>query len=75
LFLQVEHPDAQPWLEQAIDVELQAGDVLLFHAALFHAANNNVTDQVKFSLVYSYHGEGNHPLPNSKSTQFEEVCL
>jgi phytanoyl-CoA hydroxylase len=75
LFLKVDHPDAKPWLDQAVDVELQAGDVLFFHAALFHAANHNVTDQPKFSLVYSYHGADNHPLTDSKSTRYEEVLL
>ncbi|WP_223788418.1 phytanoyl-CoA dioxygenase family protein [Marinicella meishanensis] len=75
LFLKVDHPDAQPWLEQAIDVTLQAGDVLLFHAAIFHAANHNRTDQAKFSLVYSYHGSATQPLAGSKSTTFEEISV
>lgn len=75
LFLNVENPKAKEWLEQSIDVELSAGDVLFFHAGLFHAANNNVTDQAKYSLVYSYHGQNNAPLPNSKSTKFEEVLI
>lgn len=75
LFLNVAHPEAQKWLERSIDVELTAGDVLFFHAGLFHAANNNVTEQAKFSLVYSYHDASNSPLPNSKSTTYEEVLI
>lgn len=75
LFLKVDHPQAQKWLEGAVDVTLQAGDVLFFHAAIFHAANHNRTDHGKFSLVYSYHGSNTQPLPNSKSTRFEEVSI
>jgi len=75
LFLIQDHAVSQEWISQAKDVELAAGDVLFFHAGLFHAANQNQTDQAKFSLVYSYHGENNKPLPNSKSTTFEEVLI
>ena len=75
LFLNESHPEAQPWLDGAVDVELAAGDVLFFHARLFHAANDNQTEQAKFSLVNSYHGEGNQPLENSKSTTYEEILI
>lgn len=75
LFLDEAHFKAQPLLESAVDVELAAGDVLFFHAKLFHAANNNQTKHAKFSLVNSYHGSGNQPLPNSKSTTYEEVII
>lgn len=75
LFLNSQHPQAKQWIEGAIDVELAAGDVLFFHAALFHAANHNQTKQAKFSLVNSYHGKDNAPLENTKSTTFEEVLI
>lgn len=75
LFLNQQHPQAKVWLDSAVDVELVAGDVLFFHAGLFHAANNNQTDQAKFSLVNSYHGADNMPLKNSKSTTYEEVLI
>lgn len=75
LFLKHQHPQAKEWLDAAVDVELAAGDVLFFHAGLFHAANDNQTEQAKFSLVNSYHGEGNMPLSNSKSTTYEEVLV
>lgn len=74
-FLVSNHPIAQQWIDEAVDVELSAGDVLFFHAGVFHAANNNIAQQAKFSLVYSYHGENNFPVKNSKSTQLEEVLL
>ena len=75
LFLKTDHPNAQESLAHAIDVELHAGDVLFFHAGLFHAANHNSEQQVKNSLVYSYHGESNAPIPETKSTTFEEVLI
>ncbi len=75
LFLNPQHPKAKALVEAAVDVELVAGDVLFFHAGLFHAANHNQTEQAKFSLVNSYHGAGNKPLANSKSTTYEEILL
>ncbi len=75
LFLNAEHPKAQEMIAEAVDVELSAGDVLFFHAGIFHAANHNQTDQAKFSLVFSYHGEDNQPVPDSKSTRFEEISI
>ncbi len=75
LFLNVKHPEAGKCLEHSIDVELNAGDVLFFHAGLFHAASNNVTEQAKYSLVNSYHGDKNSPLVDSKSTTYEEVLI
>ncbi|MGJ8664347.1 MAG: phytanoyl-CoA dioxygenase family protein [Marinicella sp.] len=73
LFLKLDKTENQELFEQSVDVELQAGDVLFFHAGIFHAANHNQTEQAKYSLVYSYHGENNAPKSNTKSTTFEEI--
>ncbi|MCB1583589.1 MAG: phytanoyl-CoA dioxygenase family protein [Xanthomonadales bacterium] len=75
LFLKVDHPQSEQWLTKAIDVELQAGDVLFFHAAIFHAANHNRTDTPKYSLVNSYHGVGTQAIKGTKSTCYEEVMI
>ena len=75
LFLNIDHEKSKLWVDQSVDVQLNAGDVLLFHAGIFHAANHNRSDQAKFSLVYSYHGERNHPIKDSKSTTYEEVLI
>jgi len=75
LFLNNKNPQAKKWLNSAVDVELAAGDVLFFHAGLFHAANENKTNQAKFSLVNSYHGVDNKPLKNSKSITYEEILI
>lgn len=75
LFLKLDHPNTKEKVADAIDVELNAGDVLFFHAGLFHAANHNSDQQTKYSLVFSYHGDNNQPLMDTKSTQFEEVKI
>ncbi len=36
-------------------------------ATRLHSAGQNRSDQVKFSLVYTYHAESNRPLPGSRS--------
>lgn len=63
------------YLEQAIPVELQAGDVLLFHARLLHAASRNFTSHTKYSLVFTFHGEGVSPHPGSRSASLPEVRI
>ncbi|WP_395375310.1 phytanoyl-CoA dioxygenase family protein [Marinicella sp. W31] len=75
LFLKEDRLKNDDWLDKAIEVELQAGDVLFFHAALFHAAGNNKHDQSKFSLVFTYHSSQTQPLENTKSTSYEEITI
>lgn len=75
LFLNPAHPTSQEWLEQAQSVHLNAGDVLFFHAGIFHAAGNNQDNVPKCSLVYSYHGADVNPIKDSKSTTYEEVLI
>jgi phytanoyl-CoA hydroxylase len=54
-------------LNQATMVELEAGDVLLFHSGIFHSAGKNCTDKVKMSLVFTYHAQSNKPIVGSRS--------
>lgn len=75
LFLRKDLPANKEWLDQAIDVELQEGDLLFFHAALFHAAGRNQTNQSKNAVVFTYHSDKNTPLENTNSIQFDEVTL
>lgn len=74
-FLDRHHPDNQPLLDTVETVELDQGDLLLFHAKSFHAASRNNTDQTKFSAVFTFHGPENRPLPGSKSASFPELIL
>lgn len=66
-FLKIDHSFNQQRLATARLVELEAGDVLLFSAHCFHAAGNNQTEQSKFSLVFTYHGENTKPIENTRS--------
>lgn len=75
LFLKEECLENNEWLEKAVDIELQAGDVLFFHAGLFHSAGNNASDTPKFSLVFTYHGSSNRAIEGSKSTRYEEIKI
>jgi phytanoyl-CoA hydroxylase len=62
-------------IEQAIDVELEAGDLLLFHSRLFHAAGRNESDRVKMSLVFTYHGTDNVPIMDTRSARYPSIAL
>lgn len=74
-FLITDHPDTIGRLSTARTVEMQAGDLLLFSAHCFHAAGRNQTDQSKFALVYTFHGEDTRPLPNTHSASGSEIVL
>jgi phytanoyl-CoA hydroxylase len=62
-------------LATKVDVELDPGDVLFFHARLFHAAGANRTAQTKFSAVFTYHAADNRPLAGTRSASLPEVPL
>lgn len=72
-FLKLDHPDNRDRLATARTVELSAGDILLFSAHCFHAAGRNTTDQPKFSLVFTYHGEATKPLPKTRSAEHTAI--
>ena len=72
-FLLLDHPDNQWRLETQRMVELNAGDVLLFSAHCFHAAGRNTTDNPKFSMVFTYHGEQTTPIDGTHSASRDEI--
>lgn len=74
-FLRLDHPDNMGRLKTQRLVELDAGDVLLFSAHCFHAAGRNVTNQAKYSLVFTYHGESTNPLPDTNSALLPEITV
>jgi len=75
LFLRPELQENAELIEQACTVELQAGDVLLFHCRLFHAAGRNTTAEVKLSPVFTYHRADNHPIPGTRSAVYPSIPL
>lgn len=75
LFLRPELTDNKPLLRSARLVELEPGDVLFFHSRLLHAAGPNRTDRVKLSAVFTFHAATNHPIPGTRSAQYESIPL
>lgn len=75
LFLRPEHPANKALIDSAVAVALQPGDLLLFHCRLFHAASTNSTNTVKLSAVFTYHGAGNKPVPDTRSALYPPVAL
>ena len=75
LFLRTDLPENQALIAQAKMVELDAGDMLFFHCRLFHAAGRNETDQLKCSLVFSYHDEFNRANPGTRSAVYPSVAV
>ncbi|BBE10348.1 phytanoyl-CoA dioxygenase [Mycoavidus cysteinexigens] len=74
-FFRAEQPENIELMQTACSTELAAGDVVFFHCNTLHSAGPNKTDAVKFSLVFTYHGVSNPPLPNSRSAAQDEVAL
>lgn len=74
-FLRKDLTENEPLLKTAVAAELQAGDVLFFHAKTFHAAGRNRAEQTKFSLVFTYHGPEVHAEPGTRSAHAPEICL
>ncbi|QDT38708.1 phytanoyl-CoA dioxygenase family protein [Stratiformator vulcanicus] len=62
-------------IDNAVDVELDPGDVLFFHARLFHAATRNFTEEPKFSAVFTFRSFNNSPLPQTRSSSLPELLL
>lgn len=75
LFLRPELPANGRLIATAQPVRLQRGDALFFSGRLFHAAGRNETDEVKLSVVTTYHGADNVPLPGTRSARYPSIEL
>lgn len=74
-FLRTDLPENQALIQQSVLAELDPGDVLLFHAKLFHAAGRNQTERRKFALVTTYRDLDNQPQPDSRSAGLPDLPL
>jgi len=54
---------------------LQAGDVVFFHCRTLHAAQGNRSEQVKLSVVHTYHPQSRHPVAGTRSASQPGVPL
>ncbi len=75
LFFRKDLPHNQPILEQAQHIELNAGDLVLFHCRLLHAATRNRTDQRKLAVVFTYRNEQDRPVEGSRSAACADILL
>ena len=75
LFLRPELEDNRDLIHSQYTVELNPGDVLLFHCRVLHAAGKNLTDEVKLSPVFTYHSEANLPIPGTRSARLPSIEL
>ena len=75
LFLREDLPGNRALIERARPVLLAAGDLLLFHCRLFHAAGANRRSEPKFSLVFTCHAEDNHAIPGTRSANYPALRL
>jgi phytanoyl-CoA hydroxylase len=75
LFLRTDQRENKSLVANARTVNLAAGDVLLFHSRLFHAAGRNLTDTTKYSVVFTYHANDNRPIAGTRSAAFPSIPL
>jgi phytanoyl-CoA hydroxylase len=62
-------------IRAAVSPRLAPGDAIFFHCNTLHSAGRNLSDAVKFSLVYTYHGRSNSPVAGTRSASRPEVAL
>ncbi|MGI9315786.1 MAG: phytanoyl-CoA dioxygenase family protein [bacterium] len=72
-FLRTDLPENQALINSAVSATLHQGDVLFFHCKTLHAAGRNQTDQVKLSVVFTYHDHDNQPIEGSRSAAFPDI--
>lgn len=75
LFLRPELAENRALIHSAQDIELNPGDVLLFHCRLFHAAGKNRSAKPKLSPVFTYHAGSNQPIPGTRSAALPSLVV
>jgi phytanoyl-CoA hydroxylase len=74
-FLIPDQPANAALIDSAVTVELAAGDLLLFHCRLFHAAGRNASQSIKLSPVFTYRSADNLPLSGTRSAVYPDIAL
>lgn len=65
----------QGLIDQKVSLELNRGDIVLFHAELLHRANANKSDEDKISFVYTVKGASVEAIEGTRSSKFKEIVL
>jgi phytanoyl-CoA hydroxylase len=74
-FFRADRADNSDIIRTAESPRLAPGDAVFFHCNTLHSAGKNLSDAVKYSLVYTYHGRSNAPKAGTRSTSKPEVEL
>jgi phytanoyl-CoA hydroxylase len=74
-FFRGDRADNAELLRRAVSARLEPGDAVFFHCNTLHSAGKNLSDAVKFSLVYTYHGQSNAARAGTRSASKPEVAL
>lgn len=74
-FFRADRADNSEIIRTAESPRLAPGDAVFFHCNTLHSAGKNLSDAVKFSLVYTYHGRSNAPKTGTRSTSKPEIEL
>lgn len=74
-FFRTDLPENQALLGTAVTPELAAGDVVFFHCNTLHSASQNTRTDIKYSLVFTYHGALSTPLSGTRSAAKPELAL
>jgi phytanoyl-CoA hydroxylase len=74
-FFRADRADNARIIDTMVSPRLAAGDAVFFHCNTLHSAGKNLSDTVKFSLVFTYHAAGNAPTPGTRSASMPEIAL
>jgi len=74
-FFRGDLPENEALIASRVPVVLHPGDVLFFHCLTLHAASRNLTAEPKLSVVFTFRGGDNQPLPGSRSASHPELLL
>jgi len=74
-FFRADLADSAAIIATAESPRLEPGDAVFFHCNTLHSAGRNISNAVKFSLVYTYHGQSNAPKAGTRSASKAEVPL
>jgi len=74
-FFRTDRPDSAAIIATAESPRLELGDAVYFHCNTLHSAGRNLSNAVKFSLVYTYHGQSSAPKAGTRSASKAEVPL
>jgi phytanoyl-CoA hydroxylase len=74
-FLRLDRADNSDIVRTAVSPRLKPGDAVFFHCGTLHSAGQNHSDEVKYSLVYTYHGRSNAPIGGTRSASMPEIVL